>query len=55
MTKATRNAGKMITCAEYQRVSVSAPIVEPPRRIDATTSPASGASFEMLMVTTVAQ
>ena len=44
-----------MTWAEYQRVSVNAPIVEPPRSTPATISPANGVSFEMLIVTTVAQ
>ena len=51
----TSSAGRKITCAEYQRVSVSAPIVEPPWSTAAIASPAIGASREMLIVTTVAQ
>ena len=51
----TSSAGRKMTCAEYQRVSVSAPIVEPPCSTAAIASPATGASFEMLIVTTVAQ
>ena len=53
--RATSSAGRKMTWAEYQRVSVSAPIVEPPCITAAIASPATGASFEMLIVTTVAQ
>ena len=52
---AIRIAGRKITCAAYQRVRVSAPIAAPPCMIPATISPATGASFEILIVTTVAQ
>ena len=53
--RSTSAAGRKITWTPYQRVSVSAPIVAPPRSTPATISPASGVNFEMLMVTTVAQ
>lgn len=54
-TKPARTAGRTTTCAAYQRVNVNAPTSAPPRIIDATHSPASGVSFEMLIETTVAQ
>ena len=47
--------GRKMTCAEYQRVSVSAPMVAPPLQNAGESSPATGVSFEMLIVTTVAQ